>query len=167
MPDAVLSEPFDAMAAPAAVADLERRLIDRAQKGFPLEPRPYAVLARELGSSEDEVIAALARLRACGALSRVGAVVPPNTAGVSTLAAMAVPEDRLTEVALLISSFPEVNHNYEREHALNLWFVAAAATRAQLDAVLRDIERRTGLAVVDLPLVEAYHIDLGFPVQWR
>jgi DNA-binding Lrp family transcriptional regulator len=167
MPNGVRSEPLDAMVAPVAVADLERRLIDRAQKGFPLEPRPYAALARELGASEAEIIAALERLKARGVLSRVGAVVRPNTAGVSTLAAIAVPEDRLSEVALLVSSFPEVNHNYEREHALNLWFVAAAPTRAKLDAVLRDIERRTGLAVIDLPLVEAYHIDLGFPVQWR
>jgi siroheme decarboxylase len=69
-------------------------------------------------------------------------------------------------VAALVSSFPEVNHNYEREHDVNLWFVVAASCRARVDGVLAEIEYRTGLAVLDLPLVEAFRLDLGFPLRW-
>ncbi|MGD9508234.1 MAG: Lrp/AsnC family transcriptional regulator [Geminicoccaceae bacterium] len=101
-------------------------------------------------------------LVAAGVVSRIGAVVAPHRAGWSTLAAMRVPREMLELVANFVSSFPEVNHNYEREHHLNLWFVVAASARWRVDQVLREIEYRTGLAVLDLPLQEAFRLDLGF-----
>ncbi len=146
--------------------ELDRRLLDEFQRDFPITSRPYAELARRLETEEETVIARLDQLRQLGLISRVGAVVAPHRAGWSTLAAMAVPEARLGEVAALVSGFAEVNHNYEREHRLNLWFVVTGADAGQVAAVLRDIEARTGLAVLDLPLVEAYRLDLGFPLQW-
>lgn len=150
----------------AALTELERRLLNDFQHDFPLTPAPYADLAQQLGVSEDEVIATLARLKQQGAVSRVGAVVRPNTVGVSTLAAMAVPGAELEQVAALVSSYPEVNHNYEREHRLNLWFVATAPNGARLQQVLDDIAARTGQEVLSFPLVEDYHIDLGFVLRW-
>lgn len=145
---------------------IDRRLLDSYQRSFPLEPRPYAAIARELGIAEDEVIARLERLKADNLVGRIGAVVRPHTAGRSTLAAMRVPSDRLEEVATLVSAYPEVNHNYEREHAINLWFVIAAPDAEAITRVIADIEGRTGLPVLDLPLEEAFHIDLGFALQW-
>ena len=78
---------------------------------------------------------------------------------------MEVPAERLEAVAAVVSAFPGVNHNYEREHLLNLWFVATAADDAALDAMLARITRLTGIAVLKLPLLEEYHIDLGFPLD--
>jgi DNA-binding Lrp family transcriptional regulator len=92
--------------------------------------------------------------------------VTPHKAGWSTLAAMAVPPRRLEQVAELVSSYPEVNHNYEREHRLNLWFVVTGPDVQHVGSVLQAIEARSGLPVLDLPLVEAYRLDLGFPLQW-
>lgn len=146
---------------------IDRRLLDDYQRGFPFEPRPYQRIAGELGIDEDEVLCRLARLREAGAISRIGAVVRPGTVGASTLAAMAVPPERLAEVADLVSGYAEVNHNYERGHEINLWFVVAAADRDAVAAVLAEIEARTGIAVLDLPLEDAFHIDLGFALQWR
>ncbi len=146
--------------------DLARRLIDRYQREMPLEPRPFAAMAQVTQSTEAEVLDELRGLAAAGTLSRVGAVVPPGVLGASTLAAMAVPEERLDSVADLVSACPEVNHNYEREHRLNLWFVVTAADRKRIDEVLGEIERRTGIAVIELPLERAYRIDLGFDVSW-
>ncbi len=142
--------------------DLERRLFDGWQRGFPLVERPYAEVAGKLGTDEDEILCALAARRDDGVLSRVGAVFRPNVIGVSTLAAMSVPRERLDAVARLVSSRAEVNHNYEREHAVNLWFVAAAADAGRLDAALDAIERESGLPVLRLPLERDYWIDLGF-----
>jgi DNA-binding Lrp family transcriptional regulator len=65
----------------------------------------------------------------------------------------------------LVSARPEVNHNYQREHRYNLWFVATAADQALLDRALREIERETGCAVIALPLEQEYHIDLGFDLN--
>ena len=146
---------------------LQRALIDGYQHGFPLTERPYATIAETLGVSEAAVLEALADLGGRGVLGRVGAVVRPHRAGWSTLAALSVPEARLEEVATLVSAYPEVNHNYERQHELNLWFVVAAANRARVTAVLDEIEQRSGLAVLELPLEEAYCLDLGFAIRWE
>jgi DNA-binding Lrp family transcriptional regulator len=143
-------------------ADL--KLLDDYQRGFPLVPRPYLAIAEATGLGEAEVIAAYARLKAEGVLSRIGAVVTPNAAGASTLAALAVPPERLAEVAAVVSAQPEVNHNYEREHTYNLWFVVTAADAGAVAEALRRIEGLTGLAALDLPLLRSYHIDLGFPL---
>jgi len=150
----------------AVLNNLERRLLNDYQHNFPLSPTPYADIARELGVSEAEVLDVLARLRQQGAVSRVGAVVRPNTVGVSTLAAMAVPPESLERVAALVSACAEVNHNYEREHRLNLWFVANAPDAPRLQAVLDDIAARSGYEVLSFPLLEDYHIDLGFDLKF-
>ena len=145
---------------------LDRRLLDDFQSGIPLAPRPFARMAEQLGVAEAEVIARLQRLTAAGAVSRVGPVFRPRQVGASTLAAMAVPPERLAEVAALVKTFPEVNHNYEREHDFNLWFVLTAPDRTHLERILDEIGRRAGLPVLDLPMLAEYHIDLGFPLQW-
>jgi DNA-binding Lrp family transcriptional regulator len=150
----------------ADLTDIERRLLNDFQHDFPLAPAPYADIAQSLGVSEAEVLTALARLQDAGAVSRVGAVVRPNTVGASTLAAMAVPPEDLERVAALVSDYAEVNHNYEREHRLNLWFVATAPDSTRLQQVLDEIAAGTGYEVFSFPLVEDYHIDLGFELRW-
>ncbi|MEO5337470.1 MAG: AsnC family transcriptional regulator [Magnetospirillum sp. WYHS-4] len=150
-----------------ARTELERRLLDEFQRDFPLEPRPFAAVAERLGVDEATVIATLGRLKDEGSVSRVGAVFRPGGVGESTLAAMAVPVEDLPYVAQLVNEYEEVNHNYEREHRLNLWFVVCGPDRARVEAVLRDISTRTGLAVLDLPMVQDYHLDLGFPLRWN
>lgn len=144
----------------------EMRLLDEFQRDFPLVPRPFAAIADRLGVDEMAVIELFQILRQEGVVARIGAVVEPNRVGASTLAAMAVPDGRLAEIAAMVSAYAEVNHNYEREHAFNLWFVVAAPTRARLEAVLAEITTRTGLEVLDLPLVEPFKLDLGFPLRW-
>ncbi len=142
----------------------EREMLNRWQRGFPFVSRPFARVAEEAGMPEEEVIATVSHLQQAGVICRVGAVVRPNTAGASTLAAVSAPADRLDEVARIISDQPEVTHNYEREHELNLWFVVTAADRAGVDAALARIRAATGLEVLDLPMVRAFHIDLAFTI---
>ncbi len=146
------------------LSDTQLRLIDGWQKGFPLEPEPYARIAFGLGVSELSVLGMLADLSRNGILSRVGAVVAPNTAGASTLAALAVPPGEIEEIAAIVNAEPGVNHNYEREHRFNLWFVTTGADRTAVGNAIKRIENKTGLEALDLPLRAAYHIDLGFPL---
>jgi siroheme decarboxylase len=147
------------------VKALNERLVNEFQRDFPLVPRPFQTMALRLGISEDEVTAALARLIAQGSVSRVGATFAPGCIGAATLAALAVPPERLSSVAELVNSFPEVNHNYEREHHFNLWFVITAPDEHHVGAVLRDIEcaGRCGRPL-SLPMIEPYYVDLGFDV---
>lgn len=151
----------------ATLSDYEKRLLDDFQKEFPLHPRPFAVIAERLGVDENTVLDLLCELQERGLISRVGAVVEPHRVGYSTLAAMRVPQEMLEAVGRFVASHPEVNHCYEREHGLNLWFVVAASSRRKVAEVLADIEYRTGLPVLDLPLEEAFRLDLGFPLTWE
>lgn len=142
---------------------LDERLLNEFQRDFPLVPRPFRALALRLGVGEAEIIAALARLIAQGSVSRVGATFVPGRIGAATLAALAVPPQRLPQVAELVNSFPEVNHNYEREHRFNLWFVITAPDERSVNAVVRGIERAARCdRALSLPMVEPYYVDLGF-----
>lgn len=145
---------------------LEQQLIDEYQKGLPVCSRPYLAMAEKLDTSEKNVIAALANLKLQGKLSRVGPVFNHKKAGASTLAAMAVPEDELSQVAERVSAFKGVNHNYAREHEYNLWFVVTAPDQDQLQVTLNAIELDCGYSVMSLPMVKSYFIDLGFKVKW-
>jgi len=151
----------------ANLTQLDRVLLDRFQRGFPLVSRPFAQIGAELGVSEEQVLDSYTALQQLGVISRIGAVVRPHRCGWSTLAAMAVSEERLEQVAEIVSGMPEVNHNYERHHQLNLWFVVTAGSKLAVADVLSKIELETGLQVVDLPLEESFRVDLGFPIQWR
>lgn len=144
---------------------LEFRLVNDFQRAFPLERRPFARIARDCRADAREVIDAFRSLRARGAIGRIGAVFRPNTVGASMLAAIEVPEHDLDRVAALVSARDSVNHNYARDHAVNLWFVATAPDAAALEAEIVAIEADTGLAVLRCPLVEPYHIDLGFDLS--
>jgi DNA-binding Lrp family transcriptional regulator len=144
---------------------LHKRLLNDFQHDFPLTERPFQAIADELGVAEDDVIEALNDLNDKHFISRIGPVIPPNHIGVSTLVAMAVPEERLQEVADKISAYREVNHNYEREHPFNLWFVVIAADAAHLRAVIEAIEQETACKTMQLPLLDDFFIDLGFKLD--
>ncbi|HXF65304.1 MAG TPA: Lrp/AsnC family transcriptional regulator, partial [Burkholderiales bacterium] len=140
-------------------------LINGYQRGLPLLARPYRAIAESIGSTEEAVLARLSVLVEDGVLERVGAVFAPGRLGAATLAALAVPATRLAEVAALVNAYPEVNHNYEREHDWNLWFVVTAPEEARVQRVLDAIEARAACGrLLRLPMLEGYHIDLGFPL---
>ena len=144
------------------------RLLNEFQRDFPLVPRPFRSVADRLGAHESEVLAMLASLVTGGKVSRVGLTFAPGRIGAATLAAMSVPEERLHEIAERVSGFAEVNHNYEREHPYNLWFVVTGPDAARVETVVREIERAAACGwVLSLPMVEPYHVDLGFDLECR
>ncbi|MFZ2852759.1 MAG: Lrp/AsnC family transcriptional regulator [Rhodocyclaceae bacterium] len=146
---------------------LDFRLLNNFQRNFPLCPAPFAELAATLGVAEGAVLRMLEELRREGKISRVGAVFAPKRIGASTLAAMAVPPEKLARVAESVNRFPEVNHNYQREHRYNLWFVVTAGSEGRLQAALGAIAQAAGYPVLKLPLEREYHIDLGFSLNGK
>ncbi|MFC6786358.1 Lrp/AsnC family transcriptional regulator [Halobaculum halobium] len=148
----------------AGLDDIDARLIDDYQSGFPVVERPFEVVGEELGIDEAEALDRVKRLRERGVFRRFGAVLNPPVIGSSTLAAVSAPEDRFDEIAEVINGYRQVNHNYRRDHEWNQWFVVTAASRETRDRILADIEERTGCAVLNLPMLTDYYIDLEFPV---
>lgn len=144
---------------------LHKVLLNNYQQDFPLSPRPYLEIAATLGVTEAEVLAALTELANQRFISRIGLIIQPNQLGVSCLVAMAIPDPQLQIVADIVSSYTEVNHNYEREHAFNLWFVLIANNEQHLQNVLTEIEQKTGFLTMRLPLIADYFINLGFELE--
>ena len=139
---------------------LDFALLNDFQRGFPLVAEPWAQLAAQLGCDAGEVLARLERLRDAGKVSRVGPVFAPNRIGASTLAAMAVPVGELPRVAAIVSAFAGVNHNYRREHHLNMWFVLATETPEGIAQAIARIEAATGLPVFAFPKLREFFVDM-------
>jgi DNA-binding Lrp family transcriptional regulator len=154
------------LSSPEELADIDRELLNNFQHEFPLSVRPWQDLADKTGIDEDAVIQRLQSLQERGYISRIGPVFKCNSLGVSTLVAMSIPEAELEKIAAIINSYDGVNHNYERQHEYNLWFVIAASTDDELDNLLDSIEEATGYRCLKLPMLENFHIDLGFELQW-
>jgi siroheme decarboxylase len=143
----------------------ELPLLNGFQRDFPLTARPFLDIGQKFARSEADVLDTFRRLSDEGVVSRLGAVFAPRCAGASTLAAMAVPAERLEQIAAIVSSYPQVNHNYEREGALNLWFVATTDSVQALNALLSELERRVSCEILRMPLEREFHIDLGFDLS--
>lgn len=142
------------------------RLVERLHGGFPLSDRPFADVAAELGCSEHDVIERLRRLLASGVLTRFGPLFQIERAGgCFVLAAMAVPEARFDAVVAAVNALPEVAHNYRREHALNMWFVLATETSAQVLSAIERIEQRAGLQVLAFPKEREFFVELKLPLH--
>lgn len=144
---------------------LDRAIINKLQGGFPVSERPFADAAREIGTTEEELIRRIGRLLDDGVLSRFGPMYrAERMGGAVTLAAMRVPRDELERVAERVNAFAEVAHNYEREHSFNLWFVVAADAPERVDEVITAIERETGYPVYRFPKLEEFYIGLRLDV---
>ena len=147
--------------------DLRLALLNPWQRDFPLVREPFTHIATTVGLSTDAVLAGYAQLQNEGALGRIGGVFAGNAGGAALLAAMAVPPERLDAVAAVVSSHPGVNHNYQREHHYNLWFVMTGQDDAAVRAAMRSLEDATGLTALQLRMQRAYRIDLGFDLRER
>ena len=77
---------------------------------------------------------------------------------------MSVPEDKFDSVAEQVNAHREVAHNYARTHALNMWFVIAAEDASRIDKVIAEIERETGIEVLNCPKEQEFFIGLKVPV---
>ncbi|RYU59934.1 Lrp/AsnC family transcriptional regulator [Methylolobus aquaticus] len=147
------------------MTETERAVINRLQGGFPVCERPFLEAGEKLGLSEDELIGVIRGLLDQGLLSRFGPLYhAERLGGALSLAAMKVPEAEFDAIAERVNAFPEVAHNYARDHALNMWFVLATETPERRRAVLREIEAATGLTVYDMPKITEYFVGLHFAV---
>jgi DNA-binding Lrp family transcriptional regulator len=149
-------------AAPGVALDaIDRRLINALQDDFPLVPEPYLQVAESLGLSEAELLLRLESLLERRVLTRFGPMFQIERAGGAfVLAAMRVPEDDFERVTAQVNAFPEVAHNYRREHELNMWFVLATATPQGIADTIAAIEAATGLPVFAFPKEREYFVEM-------
>lgn len=141
----------------------DRAIVNLLQDGVPVAPHPFAEAARGIGISEEDLVARLARLREIGAVTRFGPFYDAAAmGGAFCLCAMEVPADRFEAVVTLVNALPEVAHNYERAHRLNLWFVLATEKQDGIARAAARIQRETGIKVLCFPKEREFFI--GFRV---
>jgi DNA-binding Lrp family transcriptional regulator len=144
---------------------LDRRIINELQGGFPVCEYPFREVADRLGSNESELITRVKTMLDEGLLTRFGPMFhAEHMGGALSLCAMSIPEDDFETVAETVNAFPEVAHNYRRDHDMNMWFVLATETPAALQAAIDGIEQQTGLKVFNMPKLEEFHVGLHFKV---
>jgi len=144
-----------------SLTDLERNFINHYQGDFPLQERPFKSIATQLNCSEDKLIETVSSLKRQKLLTRFGPLYDATRLGGGlTLAALSVPEDRYEIVTELVNAYPEVAHNYRRDHELNMWFVLATETPQEIDRILHSIEQCTKLKVYNFPKQREFYIGL-------
>lgn len=140
--------------------ELDRRIVNALQDGFPLVAEPYAQVAADLGIEPDTLLARLDALLKARVLTRFGPLFQiERMGGAFCLCAMAVPASRFDEVAEAVNAFPEVAHNYERDHRLNMWFVLATETPGGIAETCARIEAAAGLPVFAFPKEREFFVD--------
>ncbi len=153
------------MAKAESLDSLDRKIINHLQQGFPLVERPYQAVADALGIEELLLLERMQNLLDNRVLSRFGPMFDvEKLGGAFSLVAMHVPEDRFDAVAELVNAYPEVAHNYQRDHKLNMWFVLATDSEERITEINFDIERRTGLRLFNMPKLDEYYIGLQLSV---
>jgi siroheme decarboxylase len=145
--------------------ELDRKIINRLQLDFPICDHPFAVVADELGTNEAELLSRLEQLSDKKYLTRFGPLYnADNFGGAVSLCAMMVSEDDFDMVTEQVNAFPQVAHNYQRDHVLNMWFVIATESQNELDETIKKIENETGVPVKNMPKLHEFYVGLYFEV---
>jgi len=147
--------------------EADKALLQTLQDDFPLTTRPWDALAERLGTTAEDVMGRIGRLKEEGVIRRIGPVLETDRVGLTarTLVLMKVPPERMDEVAGIVSGFDEVTHNYERDHEYNLWFTLITPSQERLKDALANIIDATGVSedgVLDLPVTGRYKIGVRY-----
>jgi DNA-binding Lrp family transcriptional regulator len=149
--------------------ETDLRILDMLQEGIPLVNRPYAAIASRIGITETDLIRRVEKMHTMGILRTISPVIESRKMGLAaaTLVALHVPQEKIPSAAAIISSYPEVSHNYRREHFYPIWFTISAPEEERVQKILFEILERTGISrgdALDLPTVRKFKIDVRFSI---
>ncbi|MBW1780153.1 MAG: AsnC family transcriptional regulator [Deltaproteobacteria bacterium] len=144
----------------------DRKILNEIQSDFPLTSRPYRDLGKRLNLTENEVMAAVRRLKDEGIIRRIGGNFQSSRLNfVSTLCAAKVPEEKIDSFVAVVNRYPGVTHNYLRNNAYNIWFTFIAEDMANIENALKEISEETGISeLLNLPAEKMFKIKVDFEV---
>jgi len=150
----------------SAMDDKDKKILNQIQVDFPIDPRPYKILAQKLGLHEDELIKRIRQMKDNLLIRRIGGNFSPYRLGYySTLCAAKVPDDKIALFTKTVNSFSGVTHNYKRDHEFNIWFTFIAPSVEIIKANLEKIQKTTNVeTILNLPATRVFKISANFKV---
>ncbi|WP_368028767.1 Lrp/AsnC family transcriptional regulator [Arcobacter sp. s6] len=111
---------------------MKDQILYRIQKNFPLTIRPFEDIAKELNTTEDEVLRILQEEKENKIIRQTSAIFDTKKLGyTSSLVAFEIAEQNIDDAVLILNSHPGISHNYERNHKYNIWFTLAIAPNSK------------------------------------
>jgi DNA-binding Lrp family transcriptional regulator len=146
--------------------EIDKKILNILQKGFPLVEHPFEVVAGKCGISEEEALSRIQKLKDEGIIRRIGAVFDGAKLGrVSTLCAARVPEEKIEKFVQIVNANKGVTHNYRRNHEYNIWFTVSAVSAEEMTVFLDDVKKKTGVAdILDMRAVRTFKINASFDI---
>jgi DNA-binding Lrp family transcriptional regulator len=143
---------------------MTKDILLRVQKNFPLNPKPFQIIADELGISQDKVIEILQEQKEQKIIRQTSAIFDTKSLGYkSSLVAFEIDDDKIDDAVKIINSHPGVSHNYERNHKFNIWFTMAVSpeTTLGLDKTIELLASLTNAnAFIMLPTLKLFKISV-------
>jgi siroheme decarboxylase len=144
--------------------DFDRRLLNAMQGAFPIEPRPYAAVAHDLGVPEERVLTRVRELIDDRIIRQVTPIYDTRALGYgSMLVAARIDPEHPWRAAKIVNSHPGVSHNYLRNHAFNMWFTIAVEedSKLGLQGTLDVLQELTGAeSIRQLPTLKLFKIRM-------
>ena len=143
---------------------MENELLYEMQNAFPMAQRPFEAVAQKLGTSEEEVLTIVQKLKNEKIIRQTSAIFDTKRLGyTSSLVAFKVDEDKVDEAAEIINQHPGVSHNYLRNHDYNIWFTMAVApdSKLGLEKTIEILKEQTGAQdAITLPTLKMFKISV-------
>jgi len=145
---------------------INRMLLDRIQRSFPLVPRPYGALAEGLGIDGAAVRERIGSLKEQKLVRQISGIFNTGALGYrSSLIAMAVPESELDRAVGVINGYPGVSHNYLRPGTYNVWYTIAVPPGESLEEVVHGLALEAGgWQTLILPALRKYKLAVVLDV---
>ncbi len=134
---------------PRELSESDAKLLNLVQEGVPLVPQPFAEIGRQIGLAEGDVLKSLRKLKSSAhpIIRQISAIFDTRALGYrSSLVAARLDPGRIDNAARIINAHPGVSHNYQRDHAYNLWYTLAVPpdSKLGLEKTLDILHRESG-----------------------
>ena len=144
----------------------DRKILNQIQVDFPVDSRPYKILAEKIGIREDELIQRINQMKKDLLIRRIGGNFSPDRLGYySTLCAAKVPKEKIEVFTKTVNEYSGVTHNYKRDHEFNIWFTFIETSVEIIKTNLENIKKTTQVeTILNLPATRVFKISANFKV---
>lgn len=154
---------------PVSLDQNDLTLLNALQEDLPFVHNPWEAIGSQIGMTGEEVLTRIRMMEETGILRGISPTLESAKRGatVSTLVAIRVQEERIPDIAAIVTEYPEVSHNFRREHEYNLWFTLVADSSLRIDEIIAEILSRTGIHpddMLNLKTGRRFKIDVKFPL---